>query len=518
MLSARRLKLSDSLHLPASEPTDPRPSLDPPPPRVSSTLPVPTIRLSPSPTSLCQGTNQDGSEPRQPSPVARERRARSISILTTNIQPKEKSVNKEKCDVLESARDATSSALKGNSSVTFTESHRQAAETQNSFVLSEKVELKKNERSNVDESKTPSRKIGIPAIRPLNLNSKKQLEFLSNAATSTQNLEPKGITLTNVQRKSRLAFEAQPNNLGETLHRKHTTAHTSGVGSKEPLREHLATWRNEELPAARGVSDSIEVFWRQSTVVPKLRQFNFNTVGNTDAALPSGSNLSRDENVKAITTELPSGPYQLPSAAQYKTSPQEHRLKGNTNTQRNTLTQSSNAIKDCCFRSRSEACQESYLNQSKLYLQCPDQQQIVFPAKCSASQTKCSKSSITTCNHPGQNKSHATEKLGDTGLNQTAEGPAKLPECSAQSCVENWPLSAEQRSRNPNGLGSKTNGVFDFLVQPQRRVYQRAANTTPMASALLDQPNYAFPDRAIFLEEDPYYVTMYRPGSVYVGE
>lgn len=532
-LSARRLKMSAPLHLPASEPTDAPPPLDPPPPCTFATLPVPTLRLSPSPTTLCQGTNLDGSGTRQPSPVARERRARSISILTTNIQPvscKERSENKEERDVLESVMDVTHSALRGNCSTTYTESHRQAAGTQNAFGLSEKVDLIKDERSNVDKSETQPRKIGMLAIPQLTLNSKKQLELLSNAVTGTQTSEPEGIMLTDVRRKCRLVFDARLINLGVNLHRKHRTAQTAGFGSNQPLQEHLAAGRNAELPAAPFSSDSTEVFWNQSTVVPKLRQFTFNTAGNTDAALPSVSKLSRalDDNMKAITTGLSSGPHQHTSAAPNKTSPQKHRLRENTNTQKNvggTLNLSSGAIKDDCFRSKSQARQESYLSESKLCLQCPDQQQTVFPAKCTISQTKCSKSDITTCYqnpHPGQNKSHARVNLSDSRSNQTAEGPAELPECSSQSCVEKWPLSVEQRSRNPNGPGNNLNGVFDLLSRPQQgvhqRVHQRAAATTLMASPSLNQPDYRRPDRANLVEEDPYYVTMFHPGSVYVGE
>lgn len=501
-LSARRPKPSDSLHLPASEPTDPPPKLDPPLLCVSSTLPVPTFRLSPS--SMCQDTNLDGSQTRQPSPVARERRARSISILATNIQPvssKERSRNEEKRDVLESVTDVTHSSLRRDCSVTYTESHRRAAETQNSFVLSEEVDLIKDKHSNADKSKTAPRKIGIPVIRRLDLNSKRQLEFPPNAATGAETSEPEGITLTGVGRKSRLAFDARPVHWDVNLHRKHRTAQTVAFGSKEPLREHLAAGRHADLPAAPLDLDSTEVFWNQSTIVPKQKQFNFNIVGNTDAALPSGSNLSRpfDENIQ-VTAGLSPGTYQQTSC---------------------TLNLSSGTIKDYCFRPKSEACQGLCLSESKLHLQCPDQQQTVFPAKCSTSQTECSTFAITPCNqnqHPGQNKSHAAVNLSDTGLNQTAEGPAKLPECSPQSWVGNWPLSVEQRSHNPNGPGNKSNGVFDFLAQPQRRVYQRAADTTPMAWPSLNQPNYRQTDRAIFLEEDPYYVTMYHPGSVYVGE
>lgn len=525
-LSARRPKLSDSLHLSASEPTDPPPPLDPPLLCVSSTLPVPTFRLSPS--SMCQDTNLDGSQTRQPSPVARERRARSISILATNIQPvssKERSGNEEKRDVLESVTDVTHSSLRGDCSVTYTESHRRAAETQNSFVLNEEVDLIKDKHSNADRSKTAPRKIGIPVIRRLNLNSKRQLEFPPNTATGAETSEAEGITLTGVGRKSRLAFDARPVHSGGNLHRQHRTAQTVAFGSREPLREHLAAGRHADLPTAPLGLDSTEVFWSQSTIVPKQKQFNFNIVGNTDAALPSGCNLSRpfDENIQ-VTAGLSPRTYQQTSAAQNKTPPQKHRLRENTNTQMNagsTLNLSSGTIKDYCFRPQSEACQGLCLSESKPHLQCPDQQQTVFPAKCSTSQTECSKFAITPCNqnqHPGQNKSHAAVNLSDTGLNQTAEGPAKLPECSPQSWVGNWPLSVEQRSHNPSGPGNKSNGVFDFLAQPQWRVYQRAADTTPMAWPSLNQPNYRQPDRAIFLEEDPYYVTMYHPGSVYVGE
>lgn len=503
-LSARRPKPSDSLHLPASEPTDPPPPLDPNLLCVSSTLPVPTIRLSPS--SMCQDTNLDGSQTRQPSPVARERRARSISILATNIQPvssKERSGNEERRDVLESVTDVTHSSLRGDCSVTYTESHRRAAESQNSFVLNQEVDLIKDKYSNADESKTAPRKIGVPVIRPLNLNSKRQLEFPSNATTGA----------------------ARPVHWDVNLHRKHKTAQTVAFGSKEPLQEHLAAGRHADLPAAPLDLDSTEVFWNQSTIVPKQKQFNFNILGNTDAALPSVSNLSRpfDENIQ-VTAGLSPGTYQQTSAAHNKTPPQKHRLRENTNTQMNagsTLKLSSGTIEDYCFRPKSEACQGLCLSESKLHLQCPDQQQVVFPAKCSTSHTECSTFAITPCNqklHPGQNKSHAAVNLSDTGLNQSAEGPAKLPECSPQSWVGNWPLSVEHRSHNPNGPGNKSNGVFDFLAQPQRRVYQRAADTTPMAWPSLNQPNYRQPDRAIFLEEDPYYVTMYHPGSVYVGE
>lgn len=520
-LSACRLKPSDSLHLPVSDSAEfPSPLLDPPLLCVSSTLPVPALRLTPSPTSLCQGTYLDASGTRQPSPVARERRARSINISNTNIEPvssKERSVNDAQYDVLESLMDLTHSALRGDCSRPYTEAHSHSAETQNSFLLHQKVDLVKKENSKSHKSKTPPRKVV-------------QLEFLQNAVTSTQTSEPEVITLMNVQRKSQLAFDARPIHSGLNLHRKHRTAQTAGFGSKEPLQDHMCTARNVKLPATSLGSDSSERFWNQATVTSKLRQFNFNTAGNTDATLQTGSNLMRplDKNTKLITGPGPlSRPCQQTSATQSKTSPQKHRLcprKENTKTKMNvesTLSKSCSAVNDYCFRSKSEACNNSYLSQTKLYLLSPDQQQAVFPARCSASQSKCSKSNITACNqnmHLGQNKSHTVVTLSDMELNQKAEGPSELPECSSQSCVENWPLSVEERSDIQNGSGNKSNGAFDFLVQPQEGVYERAADTTLTASSLLKQPYYRRSDRVIFLEEDPHYVTMYHPGSVYVGE
>lgn len=508
-LSSRRLKPSDSLHLPPSERADPSPPPDHRLPRVSSTLPVPTLRLSPSPTSLCQGADPDGSGTRQPSPVARERHARSISILNTNIEPassNERSVNEARHYVVDSLMEVTT--LSGECPVTYRESHRQAAETQNSFVLHQKLYAVKNESSNADKLKNPPRKIGVPTILQPNLNSKKQLEFLPNAATGALTSEPGGITLTDVQRKSQLPFDVRPTHSGLNLHGKHRTAQTR-FGLKEPSQEHLCAGRNADVPATPPGSDSTGRFWNQSTVIPKPRQFDFNAARNTDAELPSGSTLTRPlhENI---------GPHQQTSATQ--TSPQKHRScprTENTSTQKNVksiLNQSNSAVRDCCFRSKSEACQDSYLSQSKLYLLSLDQQQVVFPAKCSTSQ------SDSTQRSPAQYKRHTAVNLSDTELNQTAEGPAELPECSSQSHVENRPLCVEQRWRSPNGSGNKSNGVFEFLAQPQQGVYQRAADTTPMGSPLLTQSNYRHPNGAVFLEEDPYYVTMYHPGSVYVGE
>ena len=63
-------------------------------------------------------------------------------------------------------------------------------------------------------------------------------------------------------------------------------------------------------------------------------------------------------------------------------------------------------------------------------------------------------------------------------------------------------------------------GVFNRPSQPQHQVYQRPDDTTMTASPNLQQAKYPQADRALIMDdpEDPYYVTMYYPASVYVGE
>lgn len=501
-LSAGRPKLSGSPQLSASDPSP----LDAP---LSSTLPVPTLRLSPSPTSGCQGTYVDASGSRQPSPIARERRARSISITNTNIEPassREKSVRERENDVFESLKDVPHPALRGDSSRTY--SHRQAAPTTNSFLLHQKVDLVKNESSNLHQSKIPPRKICLRTTLQPNLNLKQQLEFLPNAATSVQASAPEGIPPTDVQRKSQLPFDARPIHPDRNPRGTHRTAQSAGFGSKEPLQDHLCAGRDADLAAPPLGPDSTERLWSRSTGPSRRRQFSFNTAGNTDAPLQR----PWDENTTVIPGAGPSSrPPQQPCAAQNKTPPHTHRWrprKENTNSRMNmesVSNESGGAVEDRCFQAKRQARRDSCSGQTELRLESPDQQHGVF----------------TPCNqnmHVGPNKSHAVLTLSDMELNQKAEGPAELPECSSQSRVKNWPLSVEQRSHMQKGSGNASNGAFGSLLQPQQGVDQRAADTTPTASSLPRRPYYRCSDRVIFLEEDPYYVTMYHPGSVYVGE
>lgn len=475
-VSAGRLKLSDSPQPSASDPSP----LDS---ALSSTLPVPTLRLSPSPTSGCQGTYVDASGTRQPSPIARERRARSISITHTNIEPvssKEKSVHERENDVFEPLKDVPHPALRGDSSRTY--SHRQAALAPNAFLLHQKVDLAKNESSNLHKSKIPPGKTGLRTTLQPNWSLKQRLELLPNAATSVQASEPDGIP----PRKSQLAFDARPNPRGT-----HRTAQTAGFGSEEPLQDRLCAGRDADLAAPPLGPDSTGRLWSRSTGPSQRRPFDFNTAGNTHAPLQRPG----DENRTVIPGAGPSSrPPQQPSAAQNRTCPHTHRWRPRIESTR---------VEDRCFQAEREACRDPCSGQTEQRLQGPDPPHGVLHAPCSQNR------------HVGPNKSRAALTLSDMELNQKAEGPAEPPECS---CVKNWPLSVEQRSHIQKGSGNTSNGAFDSPLQPQQGVDQRAADTAPMASSLPNQPQYRRSDRGVFLEEDPYYVTMYHPGSVYVGE
>lgn len=169
-----------------------------------------------------------------------------------------------------------------------------------------------------------------------------------------------------------------------------------------------------------------------------------------------------------------------------------------------TLKSSRRAVEDYCFLAGREACQHSCSGQTD--------PRGAPPAERSSLQAEGSDIA------PRSPNMRPVPTLADLALNEKAEGPAELPECSSQSCVRNWPLSVEQRPHVRKGSGNKANGPPDFLLQPPQGASQRAADTPPMASSLPNRPNPPGPGRRIFLEEDPYYVTMYHPGSVYVGE
>ncbi|XP_044047650.1 proline-rich receptor-like protein kinase PERK10 [Siniperca chuatsi] len=268
-LSTLKPKPSASLHLPASQLSDPSPLLHQPQPKpsVSPTLTVPTPRLSPSPTSLCRGMSLDSGGGKQPSPVAKERRARSITISNTKVESsKQRPSNEAKHDILdqEALLDFTHPALRRACPMTcremqsrhqtYSESQRQVATSLNSCLSQGKVGLSKKENTAKDKPKPPPRNIDITAIPQLKPNIKQQQEFLPSGATGTQTSlsESKGIQFANVvQREAQSAFD------GLATHRKCI-----------------------DYPQSRKYTQTAEPLLNQSTVSPNIetrrRRFGFN--------------------------------------------------------------------------------------------------------------------------------------------------------------------------------------------------------------------------------------------------
>lgn len=493
---------------------------------------------------------------KQPSPVAKERCVRSIRISRTNVEPvssKQRSPNEAKHDVLDqealmdfthpALRTVCSMACKESHRQTTSESQRQAAMSPNYFLLQRKVGLAKNENSDKDKTKSPPGNKDINAILKPNSNIEQQQEFLPSgtAGTQTSLSESEGITFANVvQRTSQSVFDGRPIESRLKLHRK-CIDYPAGFGSNDQLYERTYAEKSAALPVTPPVLFSTQSFLNQSTVLPntenRIRQFGLNTETEVDITFLSGSNLGRplEENNTRTITGTSSRLFQHTSASQSIKSPRKHRFRPKAPSQNTQMDVETDVSQSDCV-SKDYSCQskdndqkmETFqrLNQFKTFLVAPHMEQAICCASVghTTSKTTFSKSDVIAhkhqlaCEqHPGQNKSHNEVRLSDTGLNQTAEVPRELPECPSEKCVVNWSPSVAQCPFNTSSFGISSKGVFDLPSQPQHRVYQRLDET---AFPPRHQSNYSPADRAFIMEEpeDPYYVTMYHPGSVYVGE
>ncbi|XP_051241616.1 uncharacterized protein LOC127355147 [Dicentrarchus labrax] len=360
-LSSLKPKPSDSLHLSASQLSDPSPLLHQPQPKpsVSPTLTVPTPRLSPSPTSLCRGMSLDGQVGKQPSPVAKERRARSITISNTKVEPEAKH------DVLdqEALLDFTHPALRRVCPITCRESRhqtysqRQAATSQSSCFLQGKVGLSKKENIVLDKPKPPPRNIDITAIPKPKSNIKQLQERLPSGATGTQTSlsESEGIKTVNVQRESQSVFDGLATK--SSLHRKcidYLPSRAARFASSEQSYERIYTERS--LPVTPKMSFSTEPLWNQSTVSPNIenrrRRFGFNNETKVDTTFLSGP---KDENNIRTTA---GNSFQPTTASEDNKSPQKHRFWSKAQSQttqmdvKSAVSQSECVSKDYSCQSR----------------------------------------------------------------------------------------------------------------------------------------------------------------------
>ncbi|XP_027138342.1 uncharacterized protein LOC109137888 [Larimichthys crocea] len=472
-----RPKPSDSLHLPASHLTDPSPSLHQPHPKpsVSPTLTVPTPRLSSSPTSLCPGSSLDGRAGKQPSPVAKERRARSITISNTKVEPP----NEAKHDVLdqEALLDFTHPTLRRVCSITsrhqtHSEAQRQAATSQSFCSLQ-------------DKPKPPPRNIDV-----YKANVKQQQDFLPGAQTSSEFANV-------VQRDSQLVFDGHKRRMDSSQRTDQTN-------------ERIYSERSATLPKTHKMPFSTEPLLNRSpNTESRRRRFGFSSDAKADTMFPSAAHLERPQE------EIYSGPPNVRSSHKYRMWSKALSRASRVDV-KSPVSQPDCVSKDYSCQRRGIDRKTEAINQYETCLSAWRTHEASKAA--SVDTTNISKHRSDHKQPPEQNKSHKEANL----MNQTDVSapsdhrtvPAELPECAAQKCGVSFPPSASRCPFNTNSFGLGSEEVFDL-----HRVYQRP-DQTAAASRPLNQPNHSAGDRAFIMEEaeDPYYVTMYYPGSVYVGE
>lgn len=400
-----------------------------------------------------------------------------------------------------------------------------------------------SERENTDKDKlkSPPRNMDITAIPKPNPSIKQQQEILPSGATGkqTSHSESEGIIFANVvPRKSQSVFDGLPiqsslNLLRESRH--YTQSGTAGFSSNDQSYEQMLAERSAPLPATPPVSVSTECFRNQANTDTRRREFSFNTGAKVDATFTSGTYLGRPlgENDTRTITGTSSKLFEQTCVPQNIRSSQKHRFGPKAQGQNNQMDEDM-----AVSQSKDYSCLSRDMDQEKDAPQCADRLNplntcLVVPqtqdaaylasVECTTLKTTFSKSDVITHKHPlahkqhpWQNKSHNEVNLSDTGLNQTARVPTKLPECPSEKCVVSWPPSAAPCQFNTNS----SKGVFDLPSWSHHTVYRRPDETAMTAFPPPHQFNHSPADRAFIVEEpeDPYYVTMYYPGSVYVGE
>ncbi|XP_026215442.1 putative uncharacterized protein DDB_G0290521 [Anabas testudineus] len=307
---------------PASQLTDLSPLLHRPQPKpsVSPTLTVPTPRLSPSPTLLCQGMSSESQGGKQPSPVAKERLARSITI--SNTQSLSNNIRQDILDQ-EALLDFTHPALRRSCPMTSKESQnqaqsksqRQAASSENPRFLEGKS---KKDNISKDKQKLTPRNLDFTAIPKPKSHIKQPLELQPSVVTGKQKSlsESEGIKSVNVvHRESQPVFDGfatqsnlkRPSKCTDYLQSRLYSQTTSCAFSHQSYQH--ANWeRSAALPVTPKTSLSAQPLLSQSTVSPnietKRRLFDLHNEKKVDTAVSPCSTFRRpqEENYSQTVT------------------------------------------------------------------------------------------------------------------------------------------------------------------------------------------------------------------------
>ncbi|KAK1886336.1 Neuronal-specific septin-3 [Dissostichus eleginoides] len=416
-----------------------------------------------------------------PSPVGVERRARQITISNTTVEPdsiKQRSLDEAKHDILdqEALLDFTHPALRTACSIsrhqTNSECQTQVALSQSSCLMQGNAGLSKRENIAQDKPKPPPRNIDNTSIPKPKPNIKKQQGFLPSGARGTQTSlsESEGIRFAKVVPRES-AFDVLATQSSLNLHRKRTEDY--------PQRRTYASNEQYELKysdrnaTTSKISFSTEPLPNQSPTIEKRRRL-FDLSKDTKVDATFLSNLRRPKKENNIQTAT--GNVSKLSPQTTRASHQKHRFWWKDPL---PVNQSVCVSKDysCQSRDIDRGTDSHSLNQFKTCLVAPQ--------------------------------------------TQKASGPASI-ECATSKTILSTPDTISNKHKemycpfNTNSVGIRSKGVFDLPLQ--HTAYQRPDQATTTTAFSSHTPDYPPAGRAFIMEEteDPYYVTMYYPGSVYV--
>lgn len=420
--------------------------------------------------------------------------------------------------------DFTHPTLRRVCPTTCRESQRHVATSHSSCLLQGKIGLGRK------ETKTDETAFSKPKS-----SGRQQQDFLPKKVTGTHtsHSECERIKFANVAREeSQPVFDGLTAPSSLILHRKCPQSRAEESAPADRLYEGVYSDRIRDSPVTPKTLSS--------TVSPdtetRRRRFGFVHETKTDTALQSGSwRASEEKNIQALAGT--SSKLWKQSPAQTRTPPQNHRYGAKPQTEtaqtdvKSSISQSHCAAEDYNCQSGDidqelEALQREHrLNRLKTCLVARHARPAAVESiTFSQPDTLQQQNRLDYKQHPWQNESCKEVQLSGTALKQTGiwtlSDHRGVPTKLTDKCDVSRPPSVARCPRYTNSFGCAAEGVFDLPSQAQHRAYQRPEETAITAPPQRQQPNYSPADRAFITEEaeDPYYVTMYYPGSVYVGE
>lgn len=472
-------KPSDSPLLPASQLSDFYPIQHRPKQSLSPTLIVPTPRLSPSPTSQRQEDIPNSRQERHPSPVAKNRRARSIPISNCQV-----ALNEVKHEILDQ-----------RTLLDFTHSRRQSRLQTETCKLPGKPQnfnLRHNEvgtdgNENAAKDQCPNRNLNVDTVSKPKL---RQVEVTDNKKQS----------LTYTQ----------------------TSTHRSP--------EQIYSVNRTTLPVMPKTSSSTESRLTPVSAKSETRERRSNSDNETkvDTTLLLGSDHKKPQEEHSRQRLLGNSSQFFQQSSQNIRCPQENRL---ASTNQTTRVDVKSAVSRFDFVSEDHSCQSTHINQTAEAFRCTrglnqvKKGQVAVQTPEASHPTECTftQSGILSVVQPHRNslnqerplckqKSHKEINVTDADLNPRSileslshnQVATKLPECLQPPAKAPCPFSSSK-------------GAFHLL---QQRVHQTSGEMKGQARHQTHGLKSSVSHKPFITEdlEDPYYVTMYYPDSVYVGE